>query len=80
MSTAMQREAIGSAKTALENNRSDEYGLIARHIKHHFDLKFGAEWKCIVSDLSSCCGWSIADNPIHFIDFRIGELRVALLK
>ncbi|RIA84034.1 dynein light chain type 1-domain-containing protein [Glomus cerebriforme] len=75
MSDEMQREALDTAKQAL-----DKYNIekdIAAHIKREFDKRYGTTWHCIVG---KNFGSYVTHETKHFIYFYIGPIAILLFK
>jgi dynein light chain LC8-type len=70
-----QTDAFSQASAALEAHQ--EESSISKHIKTHFDFKYGPTWHCIVgSDFRAF----VTHESKHFIFFYIGKTAICLYK
>ncbi len=71
----MKNDALKVAAAAIEGNQEEKD--ISKHIKVHFDQKYGPTWHCIVgSDFRAF----VTHESKHFIFFYVGKLAICLYK
>ena len=71
----MKNDALNVGAAALEANQEEKD--ISKHIKAHFDSKYGPTWHCIVgSDFRAF----VTHESKHFIFFYIGKTAICLYK
>lgn len=71
----MKNDALNVAAAALEANQEEKD--ISKHIKTHFDYKYGPTWHCIVgSDFKAF----VTHESKNFIFFYIGKTAICLYK
>ena len=71
----MKNDAMSVAAAALEGNQEEKD--ISKHIKTHFDHKYGPTWFCIVgADFKAF----VTHEAKHFIFFYIGKTAICLYK
>ena len=71
----MKNDALKVAAAAIEGNQEEKD--ISKHIKAHFDQKYGPTWHCIVgSDFRAF----VTHESKHFIFFYVGKLAICLYK
>ena len=71
----MKNDALKVAAAAIDGNQEEKD--ISKHIKVHFDQKYGPTWHCIVgSDFRAF----VTHESKHFIFFYVGKLAICLYK
>jgi len=72
---SLKKDAFSVATSAMEAH--DEEKAISKHIKDHFDGKYGPNWHCIVgADFSAF----VSHESKSFIFFYVGKTAVCLYR